>query len=490
MQVKQLSTRVSIVRRSAGQSAVEKASYISRTPLHSDYDGRDYRPRAKEDLVHHEVSLPLHAPEEYSDPAVLWNAVEAVEKSKNAQLARMIKFTLPNDWSYEAAVEIVRDFIRRDFTDKGMCADWAVHDSVNPEGQRNLHVHVLLTMRPFKEDGTWDSKQRKVYLLDDGGNRIPGKNGKGWKCTTEKTTDWDSRENARLWRKDLCGTFNAVNEKLNIDERWEYRSFQEQGIDLIPTIHLGPSASALERKGIRTSRGDVNRDIRRRNALLMKAKQEYEQAAAMLQQVKQELLDSIADASSAVVEKAGAAAAVVRNALTEMVEKILSVFGHMLIDTQGKYIRRLGGREKLHSPEYMYRLVWKYGVQNERELYELETRLEKDLDKLDAARKKGAAPNRTSGTRSSAKSSSEAEKIRATHAELLTDLAVIESFDYSKHKLVMEIVRGRQPKSLLWDESSNDRQKENRSQKAASINGHSAASKLRNAKIISREASR
>ena len=71
MQVKQLSTRVSIVRRSAGQSAVEKASYISRTPLHSDYDGRDYRPRAKEDLVHHEVSLPLHAPEEYSDPAVL-----------------------------------------------------------------------------------------------------------------------------------------------------------------------------------------------------------------------------------------------------------------------------------------------------------------------------------------------------------------------------------------------------------------------------------
>ena len=116
--------------------------------------------------------------------------------------------------------------------------------------------------------------------------------------------------------------------------------------------------------------------------------------------------------------------------------------------------------------------------------------LQKDLDKLDAARKKGAAPNRTSGTRSSAKSSSEAEKIRATHAELLTDLAVIESFDYSKHKLVMEIVRGRQPKSLLWDESSNDRQKENRSQKAASINGHSAASKLRNAKIISREASR
>ncbi len=449
MQVKQLSTRVSIVRRSAGQSAVEKASYISRMPLHSDYDGRDYRPRAKEDLVHHEVSLPLHAPEEYSNPSVLWNAVEAVEKSKNSQLARMIKFTLPNDWSYEAAVEIVRDFIRRDFTDKGMCADWAVHDSVNPEGQRNLHVHVLLTMRPFKEDGTWDSKQRKVYLLDDDGNRIPGKNGKGWKCTTEKTTDWDSRENARLWRRDLCGTINAVNEKLGIDERWEYRSFQEQGTGLIPTIHLGPSANAMERKGIRTSRGDANREIRRRNALLIKAKHEYEMAASVLQHVKQELLDSIAAASETVAEKAESAAAAIHNALTEMVEKILSVFGRMLVDTQGIYIRRLSGREKLHSPEYMYRLIRKYGVQDERGLYELELRLKKDLNKLEAIWKKERTSAMTSGSGSPAVFSPKMEKIRTARAELLVDLAVIESFRYSKHEMMMEIVRGRQPKSLL-----------------------------------------
>ncbi len=420
MAVKQLSTRVSIVMRSAGQSAVEKASYISRQTMHSDYDGTDYRPKAKEDLVHHEVSLPEHAPKEYSDPAVLWNAVEAVEKSKNAQLARMIKFTLPNDWSYEIAEEITRDFIKRNFTSRGMCADWAIHDSVNPKGQRNLHVHVLLTMRPFNENSEWDAKQHKVYVLDEEGNRIPNKSGKGYKCTTEKTTDWDSKENARLWRKNLCGTFNAVNEKLGLDERWEYRSYQEQGIELIPTIHLGPSASALERKGIHTEKGDINREIIRRNTVLIKARQDFEEASAILTLVKRELIDSLADSAAVIAEKTEEAATVVRNALTEMVGKIMSVFQRMLIPTQGKYIYRLRGREKLQSPEYMYRLVRKYHVRDERDLDELYVRLEKKLVRVPEDR-----------------------------AAILTDLAVIESYRYSRHRLQMEVVKGHQPKSLL-----------------------------------------
>ncbi len=456
MSVKQLSTRVSIVKRSAGQSAVEKASYISRQVLHSDYDGRDYRPKAKEDLVHHEVTLPEHAPKEYSDPAVLWNAVEAVEKSKNAQLARMIKFTLPNDWSYEIAVEITRDFVVQNFTSKGMCADWAVHDSVNPKGQRNLHVHVLLTMRPIKENGEWDAKQHKVYLLDEEGNRIPNKSGKGFKCTTEKTTDWDSKENARIWRKNLCGTFNAVNEKLDLDERWEYRSYQEQGIDLIPTVHLGPSASALERKGIHTDKGDLNREIIRRNSLLLKVKQEFAQAASVLDQAKRELIDSLAAASAAVTEKAEESAAAVRNAITEMVGKIMTVFHRILIPTHGEYIYRLRGREKLHSPEYIYRLVQRYALRDDRDLAELSADLKRELEKLDTlchAEKKSRAG---SAGLSAPGHTDMMEAIRTKRAAVLTDLAVIESYRYSRHRLLMEVLRGRQPKSLLEYDREND----------------------------------
>ena len=74
-------------------------------------------------------------------------------------------------------------------------------------------------------------------------------------CTTQDVTGWNSRENARKWRKDLADTINAVNDKNGLRENfWEHRSFAEQGLDTIPQIHLGEKASALERAGIQTER--------------------------------------------------------------------------------------------------------------------------------------------------------------------------------------------------------------------------------------------
>ncbi|MBO4291364.1 MAG: MobA/MobL family protein, partial [Lachnospiraceae bacterium] len=64
-------------------------------------------------------------------------------------------------------------------------------------------------------------------------------------------------------------TINAVNEKIGMTENfWEHRSFKEQGLDIIPQIHLGEKASAMERAGIRTIRGDINRDIIAKNAVI------------------------------------------------------------------------------------------------------------------------------------------------------------------------------------------------------------------------------
>lgn len=134
--VKYASTRFGIVKRSKGQSAIDHASYISRSVIVSEYDGQTYRPKYHEDLVHCEVNLPENAPEEWKDRAALWNSVERNEKAKNAQLARTLKASLPNDWSYELAEKVVRDYVQRNFVSKGMCADWAIHDSVNAQGVR------------------------------------------------------------------------------------------------------------------------------------------------------------------------------------------------------------------------------------------------------------------------------------------------------------------------------------------------------------------
>lgn len=288
--VKQQSTRFSIVKRSRGQSAVEKASYISRSVLHSDYDGVTYKPKYEEDLVHSEIMLPEHAPADYKDRSVLWNSVEAAEKNKNAQLARMLKANIPNAWDKETAVQTIRDYVQRNFVSRGMCADFAIHDSVNPEGQHNLHIHVMLTMRPIMEDGTWGSKKHKIYLLDENGEKIRNKNGKGFKCVTEFTTDWDDRENAKKWRQDLSETINAVNERLGIDEHWEHRSFKDQGLEILPTVHLGPRTNALERRGIRTEKGDYNRMVLEQRSIFQKAKEAFISAYEVLRAIRASVL--------------------------------------------------------------------------------------------------------------------------------------------------------------------------------------------------------
>ena len=347
---KQASTRFSIVKRSKGQSAVEKASYISRSILVSEYDGQTYRPKYHEDLVHSEISLPQNAPKEYADRATLWNAVELSEKGQKSQLARMLKASLPNEWSYELAEEVVRDYVQRNFVDKGMCVDWAIHDSENDKGQRNLHIHVLLTMRPLTENGEWGAKTKKIYVLDENGERIPlidkktgqqkvdKRNRKQWKCQTVESTDWNSRENAMMWRRDLADTINATNEQLGIAVHWEHRSFKEQGIDKEPTIHIGAVANALERKVIQTERGNINREIIRGNVLL-------EQAKEMLELAKQEVRS---------IQYSGLkeVAVNVKNEVMEMIAKVAKRKGRLdLPIVSGKYLRKISDRTALQSAD-------------------------------------------------------------------------------------------------------------------------------------------
>lgn len=265
-----ISSRASIVQRSKGQSAVEQSAYISRTSLYSDYYGMTYNRTAKEDLVGAGVLLPEHAPPEFADRAVLWNSVEKYEKAKNAQLARSLKYSLPNKWDEATARQVMARFIKEQFVDKRMCADYGIHRSYNDKGQPNLHIHILFTLRPLNEDGTWGAKSRKEYVLDADGNRIPNASGKGYKSRKVNVIDWNEKGKAKEWRNAIAEVISATNEKAGIAERVDPRSYKDRGIPLIPTIHLGERASALERKGIRTERGNINRAIEKYNAMIMK----------------------------------------------------------------------------------------------------------------------------------------------------------------------------------------------------------------------------
>ena len=381
MAVKNLSTRVSIIGRGArcrgGSSAVDKSAYISRTTMYSEYDGTTYYPKYSEDLVHSEVMLPVNAPLEYSDPSVLWNSVEIHEsRYAKAQLARSYKIEIPNEWSYELATEVMRDYVKRNFVDDGMCAQFAIHDSENPvTHQRNLHCHIMLTMRPVLEDGSWGDKQKKIYVLDADGKKVRKKNGQ-YKCTTQDMTGWNSRENARKWRKDLADTINAVNEKNGLTENfWEHRSFAEQGLDTIPQIHLGEKASALERAGIQTERGNVNRRIIEQNKAILTAKMLVARAEEQLQKI----------VNSKSVEA-------VRNTANEVLDMIRSVVGRKgrldLPVVKGEYLKKISQRQLLQEQERMERFVVSNQIQSFEQLQEFKVQREPTYEKLLAERQK------------------------------------------------------------------------------------------------------
>ena len=259
-----------IFSRGKGKSAVAAAAYRAGEKILNEYDGRMSDYTRKKGIIHTEIMLPDNAPVEYNDRAVLWNAVERVEKAKNSQLAREIVVALPIEFNYLQNLNLVREYVKMNFIRHGMCADIAIHD----EKKGNPHAHIMLTMRPFNEDKTWGDKQKKVYNLDKDGNKIYDPKKRQYKCSKIQTTDWNEQSKAEEWRAAWADIANEYYERIGITEpdgtikRIDHRSFERQGIEQIPTIHLGVAAHQMEQKGIRTERGDINRAIKFANQKL------------------------------------------------------------------------------------------------------------------------------------------------------------------------------------------------------------------------------
>ena len=243
------------------------AAYRSGEKLVNEWDGLTHDYTRKGGVVHVEIMLPSHAPPEFQDRSTLWNSVEQIEKSSTAQLAREIEVALPVELSRAEQLALVRSFVKDNFVDAGMCADFAIHD----KGTGNPHAHIMLTIRPIKENGKWGAKCRKVYDLDGQGQRIPDGKG-GWKSHREDTTDWNQRGNAEKWRAAWAAYTNRALEAAGRPERIDHRSYKRQGVDKIPTVHMGPAASQMERRGIQTEKGNINREIAADNKLLKEIK--------------------------------------------------------------------------------------------------------------------------------------------------------------------------------------------------------------------------
>jgi hypothetical protein len=247
---------IKIISRGKGKPAIAAAAYRAAEKITSEYDGKTHDYSRKGGVVHTEILLPDQAPREYQDRAVLWNAVEKSEKNSNAQLSREIEISLPVELAMAQNISLARRYVNEQFVSAGMCADLCVHD----KGDGNPHAHIMLTMRPIDESGAWAAKSRKEYILDGDGERIRLKSGE-FKSRKVSAVDWNEPTKAKEWRAAWATAVNAELERRNVETRIDHRSHERQGIEQIPTIHLGVAAAQMERKGIRTERGDINREI-------------------------------------------------------------------------------------------------------------------------------------------------------------------------------------------------------------------------------------
>ena len=254
---------VGIVSRGKGKSAVAAAAYRSGEKLTNEWDGLTHDYTHKGGVVHTEIMLPPHAPPSFSDRSTLWNSVELYEKAGNAQLAREIDAALPIELSREEQIRLVREYCSSQFVSRGMCVDFVIHDT----DSGNPHCHIMLTMRPLDERGAWAAKSKKEYDLDENGERIRLPNGR-YKTHKVDLTGWNDKGNALLWRKAWADISNSYLEHAGSTERIDHRSNAERGIDEIPTVHMGVAVCQMEKKGIATEKGELNRAIRKSNRLI------------------------------------------------------------------------------------------------------------------------------------------------------------------------------------------------------------------------------
>ncbi len=244
------------------------AAYQSGERLFSVFDHRTKNYSYKSiEVVAKGIILSANAPPEYADRQNLWNAVEKSEKQWNAQLSRGIIMAIPRELPKTEYEKLIRDYCMEQFVSKGMIADYAVHD----KGDGNPHAHIMLTMRAIDDHGRWMPKAHKVYDLDEDGNRIPLPSGE-WKSHKENTVDWNDRGKAEIWRSSWAEICNEYLERAGSEERLDLRSYERQGREELPMIHLGPAVSNLEKKGVHTEIGEYNRQIKAYNSKLSRLK--------------------------------------------------------------------------------------------------------------------------------------------------------------------------------------------------------------------------
>jgi MobA/MobL family len=251
--------------RSKGHHATAAAAYRAGELIRDETIGERFDYSSKRGIRHSEIIAPDEAPGWMRVRSALWNAVEAQERRSDSQLAREIMVALPHELDESDQLELVRGYIRAEFVSRGMVADFSIHEPSRDGDERNVHCHIMLTLRQAGGDG----------------------------FASKKSREWNSPDLLEHWREAWAQHANEILADAGFDESHfiDHRSLEAQGSDRIPGIHQGKHATAEERKGRRTDRGDRQRDIERENEELDQLVDELAQVDAEISEREKRRLD-------------------------------------------------------------------------------------------------------------------------------------------------------------------------------------------------------
>nr|WP_015060428.1 Ti-type conjugative transfer relaxase TraA [Bartonella sp. TT0105]ADN97079.1 conjugal transfer protein TraA1 [Bartonella sp. TT0105] len=265
----------------SGKSAIAAAAYRHRTKMFDELEGSHTHNYDKDkDLIYSEIDIPENSPKwitaqlnslktNKKKSEWLWNTIQNSERV-NGQLAREVVIALPLELSRKQNISLVREFVKENFTSRGLVSDWVYHDK-----QGNPHVHIMHTLRPVKEKG-FGSK--KIALLNEDGtvkkSLVTIRDSQGNEIRKEERIVYKTVIGNKDTLKDLRNSWGEISTRYlavaGYDIKIDMRSYKERGLSIEPTIHLGQAAHAMRKKGFVSNAVQANEKIKQKSANIIK----------------------------------------------------------------------------------------------------------------------------------------------------------------------------------------------------------------------------
>lgn len=258
------------IQRSNGRSSTASAAYRSRAKIIDNLTGKIYDFSRRKGVEESMIFIPDGSKISREN---LWNLAEKSERRKDGITAREYELALPSELDPAERKILTENFCNFLMKRYGVAMDVSIHAPTPAGDERNFHAHVLITTRRFTAG----------QLLEKTDFDLSGRD-------LQKEGLKPQKEQLEEIRAEWEILVNQALENIGSHERVSHKSNEERGIKAIPTVHMGVAATALERKGIATDRGELNRRpiLRRLYGEFIQVKKELQKIEAELAEIRQQ----------------------------------------------------------------------------------------------------------------------------------------------------------------------------------------------------------